>query len=428
MKEGYIPWIKKELSISAEIQTLEKLYNEKFLDTGLEKKGKTFKVFLLATDSIHSIVACELIKEFLEESELQNISVHFSREGTVLKGMKIDDAEEFRQSGIMNLFEQVHSIWKGGESSENIHKKKGTIKELVILNISGGYKAMAPFMVLMGLLYQIPTVYMYEGEEELLEFPQLPFRFAFGIMDEFQYFAKKESFVLPTENSSEGKVLRTLVNDYHLFSIDKESSKYSITALGDLFSEFMRRNHLESDRVLGQYVELLMYKELSENRPYEDRKMIHSREISCMVEGKEIESELDFLFDHESAEDGIIFYEVKSARLLIDFGESVKTQILKQLKILKHLGEDVKQAVLVIYFTVEKYQDTSILDAWILEISEAVREFSNQSTEFAVKYMELKLKPASFKDSNPYLALFSGKNQHRFQPKPWTIQTTEQHV
>jgi CRISPR/Cas system-associated protein Csm6 len=283
---------------SAEITSILAITNE-------VKDGDVIKVHLLATDTILSTLAAELIQtwfnqhkpditidfEHPEKLEIQADSKH------IIHKLRISSNKDY-QEGFMNLIEVV-----SGLIDEN---KKA--KEETILNITGGYKAIIPIMTLLGQIKSVPLKYIYEesnldDKTELVEVGNLPISFDFTVFENYYtafeelspkrkkknlpnlihfistYFVKKEKRALfdsslNDENWKEvianSKIegindFKTLINKDKLLEIIKIDSevKVSLSILGRLlyneYDKYRKQGLLGSINTISSNIELKLF-------------------------------------------------------------------------------------------------------------------------------------------------------------------------
>ncbi|GEM_PF-1620485 len=168
IKNSVSPWAKSDEKASAEIRSLLKIKQDVV--------GGEIEVYLLATDTVLSRLAAEIIAERFKDDKL--IHVHFDpapkdpKDNDVISGLQIWDKKEFEEEGLKNLFERLDSISKECQ------------KEDVILNITGGYKGVIPYLTIFAQLKEFRTFYIFEDSQELIEIPQLPVDFDFSVVEE----------------------------------------------------------------------------------------------------------------------------------------------------------------------------------------------------------------------------------------------------
>lgn len=82
-----------------------------------------------------------------------------------MTGLQVNNADLFRSQGVVEFVRHIiREIYQYG--SENI-----------ILNPTGGYKALVPYTVLLGMLKGVKCDYIFEQSTTLLELPPLPVEF-----------------------------------------------------------------------------------------------------------------------------------------------------------------------------------------------------------------------------------------------------------
>ncbi|MBF0625755.1 MAG: putative CRISPR-associated protein [Magnetococcales bacterium] len=140
------------VNISAETNSLAKL-----------KVTAKDRIVLLRTETQDGQVCAEGIKTVIEQQFDATVSIE------EIGGLQVSDATVFKKNGVQNLFAALdrHCILPGGDSA----------KPGVFLNMTGGFKAVAAYLVLYGMLYQVPVVYLYEKSNQLLTLPPAPLQF-----------------------------------------------------------------------------------------------------------------------------------------------------------------------------------------------------------------------------------------------------------
>ncbi len=76
-------------------------------------------------------------------------------------GLEMGHPDIFRRRGIHQLFEQLERF-------------RSAAGDEVVLNATGGFKSVVPYVVLFGLLHRLPVVYIFEGSSTLLRLPPAP--------------------------------------------------------------------------------------------------------------------------------------------------------------------------------------------------------------------------------------------------------------
>ena len=160
---------------SAETATLEKINRE-------TECKENYEVFLLCTETYLSRLAAELLATYnpLLKGKTRIINgdgrpVDVS-EGKVIPKLSIHDAQDLKAVGLANLVAEIQAIWR--LQFDCTSKKDHTF----VINASGGYKGIIPFLTLIGQLYDIPMYYKYqeeneENQQQLIKVDALPFGF-----------------------------------------------------------------------------------------------------------------------------------------------------------------------------------------------------------------------------------------------------------
>ncbi len=126
-------------------------------------------VFLLATDTDDGIIASHILKTFIT-GVLNNRNVKdFS-----IKGLQIEDSREFREKGVRNLLSIIQEIILTEKPSD------------FYLVVSGGFKAVVPYLTIAGMLYDITVLYIFESTDELIELPPLPIQFDLSFIESLE--------------------------------------------------------------------------------------------------------------------------------------------------------------------------------------------------------------------------------------------------
>jgi putative CRISPR-associated protein (TIGR02619 family) len=145
-------------ALSAEIHSLVRI--------GLDQ---CCRVILLAsaTDDGH---ACALaIRRYLED-RWPSLEVDVFP----VPGMQVSDPRLFKQQGAVEYCKRCLDVVN----------RYG--RENVILNPTGGYKALVPYAVLVGMLKRVPCRYIFEQSSVLMDLPPLPVEFQRGLFEVYR--------------------------------------------------------------------------------------------------------------------------------------------------------------------------------------------------------------------------------------------------
>lgn len=180
---SYIDELRKKISSktknetdSAELQSLAKIRT---------KIQGDVEVFLIATDTILSRLACEVLKEKIPSILNNNIEVSFNPQLDVVSELQVKDREKFQKEGLVNLLNRIEKIASG-------------YWENLIFNITGGYKAVIPYLTILAQVHSVVSYYTFQDSDEdkfeLLEIPNLPLSIKEELFNQYwEEFAKLES-------------------------------------------------------------------------------------------------------------------------------------------------------------------------------------------------------------------------------------------
>jgi putative CRISPR-associated protein (TIGR02619 family) len=95
-------------------------------------------------------------------------------EARPVKGLQVADAELFRREGVVNFVRDCLRAVHDFSAAQ------------VILNPTGGYKALVPYTVLVGMVKRVPCRYIFEQSTQLLTLPPLPVAFDRGPFERYR--------------------------------------------------------------------------------------------------------------------------------------------------------------------------------------------------------------------------------------------------
>ena len=149
-------------SLSAEINALLKIGKE---DAYVSED----KLYFLVSDTTEGEICGKLVKEFCEK--------YFEAKKTeviTIKGLQVYDAKKFETEAINNFVDEVINI--NGKYDKSAYN--------VILNATGGYKAVIPYSTLLGTVFGLPVYYIFERSNQLIKLPNAPISFDTKLLEE----------------------------------------------------------------------------------------------------------------------------------------------------------------------------------------------------------------------------------------------------
>ncbi|MEO0224009.1 MAG: putative CRISPR-associated protein [candidate division WOR-3 bacterium] len=186
IKDAIQKWIKQKANeaykISAEVKSLKKISEE--LNEDLE-------VYLLASDTVLSKLAGEILKECIPEI----IPACNIEQLKIIENLQIWDRKDFNK-GMSNLIYEIYRI-------------SGYYWENIIINITGGYKATIPYLTILAQLNQCPIYYIFEDTNALIKIPNIPFSVSWINCDEIKsYFQEFQKLEKGIDNKSDYEKLK----------------------------------------------------------------------------------------------------------------------------------------------------------------------------------------------------------------------------
>jgi len=245
---------------SAEITSILKIY-EKQKDENIK-----LNVYLLASDTVLSVLAAVLIKEWFEQAEVKNqyknIEVIFnnnvkSPNADYIEKLRTDLKKDEIYEGFNHLIEKIIEL-----SKKN--------KENTIVNITGGYKGFIPVLTIIAQLEGLKLNYIYEDSDNLIEIINMPIEFDFSFVED-NYLAFENIKPSKSINNLPTKELFLELlnnsNDFNILSTNKiveiREGRVKLTLFGKLlfnkYEELYNKNELARQKLLGEVIEYKLY-------------------------------------------------------------------------------------------------------------------------------------------------------------------------
>lgn len=289
----------------AEIQTLAAIAKE------AEAK---IEVILLATDTVLSVVACELIKEWLQENKVHEKKITCN-DVKIIEGLQVSYPDTFKTKGLQNLIQTIRDL-----------KVANTV-----LNVSGGYKAILPFLTLIGQLESIDLKYMYEDSNQLITIPKLPFSFDWGMLDTYAAFLFNTSLITGKKRTELEK----------LGIIEPGQSPITLTTLGELLKAYLNNNEVPFQATtFGYFVEYKLYEYYTKNNYLNYNKVELGKKLSDDPQ-QDLE-DADLWMENEESK--VVLAEIKPASI---YPKSLRSKIKKLLGFVENYG--ISEFWIIIY-------------------------------------------------------------------------------
>jgi len=402
IKKEVLPWAKKSIKASAEIESSLKVIEE------IRKRNdEEIEIVLLATDTILSRLAAEIIKEVLDKKNIEvldekNINVTFNPDKDVIHNLQLKNKKSFEEEGLMNLIERVTEICE--IYSDGGRQTCAEPKVRAYLNITGGYKALVPYLTVIGQIYELPIYYKFEDKEEIINIPQLPIEYDFLLIDDNYAIIEKLNYqkeeklpsieklkedVGATDDKSFEDRISYLENKKIIQKIttSDNETKYKLTPIGKML--FIRHNRfaeqgIPRNNIIGEVMELKVYEYYVNEYSKRDNKASITRnyEVSNLND-KNNPYDIDVFIQSEGKK---IAVEVKTNLNKSNIKKEIKEKILE--KGFYQLAKQCYESNEDIEFYVVTCSPDGVSKAIIDEIKKINEGIKNHDEEF-IKNMKL---------------------------------------
>lgn len=182
-------------AISAEINSVDRL-----------KIGPEDKIVLLSSDNAPGKACSKSLQGFFVKNyKMKKDNVTIER----IEGLQVYDSAVMKKVGLKNFVSQA---------MEYIGNKNLSYQYDVIINPTGGFKGVLPFLTILGMLYGKKIIYIFEHSEELIYLPPLPFTFDLNLFERAKPALKHiENAVAIPENEYFAKIVNYTANERELF-------------------------------------------------------------------------------------------------------------------------------------------------------------------------------------------------------------------
>ncbi len=213
LKEFVIGRVEFGEKTSAEIKSLINISkNQKFQNQYLE-------VIPIATDTILAPMCAEVLKVLIEDN--LSIDVNYS-EQSIIEDLQVSDYKRYKK-GLINLLNKLNSF-----SNQEL-----------ILNITGGFKGVIPYMTIYGQVNNIPLFYIFEFTSSLIEIPQVPLTIDYNVFEsEWKTFYTIDSEKIVAKDTLSYKFLKEYEN-----LLEIEGDFVSLNPLGKILWDRYKKDH-----------------------------------------------------------------------------------------------------------------------------------------------------------------------------------------
>jgi putative CRISPR-associated protein (TIGR02619 family) len=156
-----LPSIDALRAASAELNSLDRILAGR-------KPNRGDRLYFLASDTPDGALAARVIADFCAE--------HFERETEIclVDGLQVHDGQRFRWTGLRSLINTLYDIL--GDAPPGAYTR--------ILNPTGGFKGVVPYLTVVGMLEpEIEVSYIYERSPELITLQGLPLQLDYAALE-----------------------------------------------------------------------------------------------------------------------------------------------------------------------------------------------------------------------------------------------------
>lgn len=366
----------------------------------IEKYKMRTTVFLVATDTLASVIAAEAIDVYLNtlKDKPPGVTSIFLRGDNkhVVPGLQVKDETKFKTHGLQNLMTTLYYFMVEGIPPKFAGDR--------VINITGGFKGLIPYLTIFAQLKGFPINYTFEGTETLIDIPPLPIGFESAL-------AEKYSYMLFHKNSLDQEALAELIKLGFLDSNNKT------TALASLLTDYEVESLPTSINVLGLVIEYKLMEYYSGN-PLPGYSNIERGNI--FLAGKNPNNppkgaEIDLVLKKSKNEINATSYiaiECKSAKSLQIKFDKVKDQLEKKLELMKTMGAVPDEIHFMLYtFPERKVSIDKIISRVdtnnLRELVQTVnKRFPGKPTRFFMARFDLN---SVYDNDNPYQSFINQK-------------------
>lgn len=178
--------------------------------------GKGDQIVLYASETPDGILTARIVREFARQIWGCQAAME------VIVGLQVEDAGRFRSQGVVRY---VQNLVKEVSNPNQRYGRE------IILNATAGYKSLVPYTTLVGLLFQVPVVYIFEWSSELISLPPLPLDFDQTFFKEVEPLLQR----IDQESAISGDELKNIpaeIRDKLLPLLEPVDGQYTLSALG----------------------------------------------------------------------------------------------------------------------------------------------------------------------------------------------------
>jgi len=123
-------------------------------------------IIFFATETADGKLCTDVVAHFINDAWRCYTDVK------VIEGLQVHDAELFEKKGVKNYLWEIIKILDKHRYTHDI-----------ILNPTGGFKSVVPYTTILGMMYQLPSQYIFEFSDSLLTLPAIPLEYNYELIE-----------------------------------------------------------------------------------------------------------------------------------------------------------------------------------------------------------------------------------------------------
>lgn len=194
--------------LSAEMTSFDKL-----------KLNSEDKVVLFCSETVDGKFCADVLEKMIKELWFVQVEI------VVVSGLQATDAEKFQREGLVNLLRKLILQLNNDKYSNPV------------LNITGGYKGVIPYVTILGMIEKVPIKYIFEDSNQIISIPILPLTYEVDYLEDLSRLIGKKNNV---KKISDLKIPKDDLEEMYggLIEIDNDDITYSI--IGEmLFDKYL---------------------------------------------------------------------------------------------------------------------------------------------------------------------------------------------
>lgn len=308
---------------------------------------------------------------------------------------------------IIEIKEKAHSKPKGENWIDFFKEEIIKSESEFIINVTGGYKGIIPYLTVIAQLWGIQMFYLFEDSETPVTINKLPVQFDPSLIEQL-YPYLNDAFLKNLNSIKKNQMAKEHLLTYKLVR-EIPSGLLDITAFGKIFSHYVALKDPNDKSVFGFFAEYKFYEFFLEYQYLGMPWVKHSKTFFDNTGQKEHEIDLQISSIKDDGNTALskgdfILVEIKSFyRVIVDI-EKIIEDTKKRITFYQNkFGKKPKEYILAFYKN--DFNEVSMLQS---EIKKFLNEATSEGTITKVIYTDIKITDNQKSDTNIYKK-FAGK-------------------